>query len=65
MKKHLTWDEFCDIDDKDAFKIINTLAVERNKTQCKLDAVLRVVKREDITYGAASEIRAIIEGDQP
>jgi len=32
--------------------------------QRKLDAVLRVVKREDITYGAASEIRAILEAGQ-
>lgn len=30
----------------------------------RLDAVLRVIKREDITYGAASEIRAILEAGQ-
>lgn len=61
MKKYLKWDDFCNMDDKDSFRMINELAIQRDTIQRKLDAVLRVVKREDITYGAASEIRAILE----
>ncbi len=64
MKKHLQWQNFCNMADKDSFEMINALAAERDAIQRKLDAVLRVVKREDITYGAASEIRAILEAGQ-
>lgn len=50
--------------DADATNLCSDHNADINTIQRKLDAVLRVVKREDITYGAASEIRAIMEATQ-